>query len=339
MKKIQKRYLIIIACIPILFIFYYLSHPNLLLSEPENGHGKSPSVLMVGTNVWPGYEPLYLARELGFYNSIVRLVEFTSTTQVIRAFRNGTIHVAALTLDEVLLLAQDGVEVKVILVTDISHGGDVILSKPEIKTLNDLKGKKVAVENTALGAYVLMRALQLAGMNLSDIEIVHSEASEHTEVFSSGEVDAVVSFDPARSRILNSGANSIFDSTMIPGEIVDVLVVRNDILKTSSDKLGTLFNGWFKALDYLKNRPEHAAKLMTPRMKLSAEDVLASYDGLILPDLDKNKAMLGGAHPELDKLIIKLTEVMLQTDLLFRKPEGGDFTDSALLENVNVEKD
>ncbi len=72
--------------------------------------------LSVGTNVWPGYEPLYLARSLGLYGQApIRLVEYASATQVIRAFRNGAIDVAALTLDEVLLLRESRLDARVII--------------------------------------------------------------------------------------------------------------------------------------------------------------------------------------------------------------------------------
>jgi NitT/TauT family transport system substrate-binding protein len=76
--------------------------------------------LRIGTNVWPGYEPLYLARDLGHYNETpVNLIEFTSASSVIHALRNGMIEGATLTLDEVLTLLSDGFDLKVILAPDI----------------------------------------------------------------------------------------------------------------------------------------------------------------------------------------------------------------------------
>lgn len=102
--------------------------------------------LRLGTNVWPGYEPLYLARALDYLNpSTVTLVEYLSASEVIRAFRNQTLEAAALTLDEVLLLQQHNVPVHVFLVTDISHGGDTILGNPTLARFVDLAGKRVGV--------------------------------------------------------------------------------------------------------------------------------------------------------------------------------------------------
>ncbi len=81
------------------------------------GCGVEPAPpLRIGTNVWSGYEPLYLARELGYLDPrSVHLVEYPSASEVIRAFRNQAIEAAALTFDEVLLLTQDGFEPRVVL--------------------------------------------------------------------------------------------------------------------------------------------------------------------------------------------------------------------------------
>ncbi len=122
---------------------------------------KPEPVLRVGLNVWTGYEPLFLARDLGYIqDSRVRLVEYGSASQAMRAFQNGAIDAAALTLDEVLLLAQYGERPRVVAVLDISAGGDVLIGHPDIEQLPEIRGRRVGVEHTALGAYVLIRALQ-----------------------------------------------------------------------------------------------------------------------------------------------------------------------------------
>lgn len=109
--------------------------------------------LLLGTNAWLGYEPLYLSRELGYWTpEQVHLVEYLSSSETLRAFRNREIDAAALTLDEVLLLLQDGVDIKAILITDVSLGGDAILARQGIGSVKALKGHRVAVESSALGA-------------------------------------------------------------------------------------------------------------------------------------------------------------------------------------------
>ena len=102
--------------------------------------------LTVGTNTWIGYEPLYLARDLGYYEGAnLRLVELASTTQAMDALRVGSLDLAGLTLDEALLLAQEGVPIAVIWVLNTSAGADALLAKPGITTLDALRGKRIGV--------------------------------------------------------------------------------------------------------------------------------------------------------------------------------------------------
>lgn len=111
-------------------------------------------VLRVATNIWPGYETLYLARSLGYFDGMpIRLVEMPSNTQVSENLRNGTIEAGGLTLDEALALMQDGVDLRVILIMDMSHGADVVMARHGINNLKALRGRRVGVENTAVGRH------------------------------------------------------------------------------------------------------------------------------------------------------------------------------------------
>src|SRR5262245_16196788 len=177
--------------------------------EPE-------SALRIGTNVWIGGEPLYLARDLGYLSAkTVQLVEYPSASEVQRAFRNQTIDGMVISLDEVLGIAVDGLEPRIILVVDVSHGADAVVGRSGMRTMKDLKGKRIAVESGALGAFVLSRALALNGMGPGDVDVVHLESNEQPAAFAKGEVDGAVTFDPYRTQLLNTGARTVFDSTAI----------------------------------------------------------------------------------------------------------------------------
>lgn len=278
-------------------------------------HADGP--LRLGTNVWPGYEPLYLARELGYLGEgSVRLVEYLSASEVLRAFRNQSLEAAALTLDEVLVLLQNGIPVQIFLVTDVSHGGDVILARPEITRFEQLAGKRVGVEGGALGGYVLSRALDRHGLALDAIDIVHLEVHEHAAAYEAGRVDAVVTFEPVRTRLLAAGAKEVFSSREIPGEIVDVLVVHRRYASSHGDALEHLVQGWFQALVHLEQDPRDAARRMSERLRISPEAVLASYDGLGLPSREENLTLLEGPSASLLPVARRLEQLMLKMQLL-----------------------
>jgi len=278
--------------------------------EPENA-------LRIGTNVWVGSEPLYLARELGYLDAhSVQLVEYPSASEVLRAYRNQAIDGMVISLDELFGLAVDGLQPRIILVVDVSHGADAVVGRPSMRTMQDLKGKSVAVESGALGAFVLSRALALNKMQASDVNVVHLESNEQPSAFEKGEVDAAVTFDPYRAQFLRAGAATLFDSTRIPGEIVDLLAVRASALDKHKEHIQALLRGWFSAIDYMKREPQAAAQRMGVRQQTSGEQFLEAQKGLHVPSRDENLAMLGGTSPELAVSGRRLMALMLDGKLL-----------------------
>lgn len=282
--------------------------------SPEPGE---QARLRIGTNVWPGYEPLYLARDLGYFDSTpVKLVEYPSASEVIRAFRNGAIEAAALTLDEVLLLQASGLSPRVVLVMDISDGGDVIIGRAGLGGMRGLKGRRVGVEDTALGAYVLSRALEIHDLGLDDIEVVPTEVGEHEAAFKDGKVDAVVTFEPVRTNLLAAGAEQLFDSTQIPGEVVDVLVVRQSYLDQHGGAVRQLLKKWFDTLAYQDREPDDTARRISRRLGITPEEFLQSLEGLKIPDHRDNVRLIGGDAPMLVQSAQRLQKTMTDHGLL-----------------------
>jgi NitT/TauT family transport system substrate-binding protein len=283
-------------------------------------NGDREEILSIGTNVWPGYEPLYLARSLGCYpKDSVKLVEFSSSTEVSRGLRNGAIEGAAMTLDEALLLASQNVDLRVVLVLDYSHGADVILGGPGLTGIGDIRGKKVGVENTSCGAYMLSRALEISGIGLDEVTIIPLESSEHEASYTRKKVDALVTYEPVQTRLVKAGARILFDSTRIPGEVVDVLVVRRDCLDKQARHIETLTRCWYRALDYLRGNPRDAASRIAPRMGLSPDEALESLNRLLLVGRHENQGMLDGPRPTLPATAERLASFMKEQRLLFRE--------------------
>jgi len=280
------------------------------MREPE-------TPLRIGTNVWIGCEPLYLARELGHLDDkTIRLVEYPSASEVMRAFRNQAIDGMVISLDELFGLAVDGLQPRIILVADVSHGADVIVGRTGMRTMKDLKGKRVAVESGALGAFVLSRALALNGMTAADIKIVQLESNEQPAAFLKGQIDGAVTFDPYRTQLLRAGGATVFDSTQIPGEIVDLVAVRASVLDKQPKAVHKLLTGWFSAIDYLQHEPKDAARRMGIRQQTSGEQFLQALQGLHIPSRDENIDMLAGSPPKLTVTGGRLMDLMLEAKLL-----------------------
>ncbi len=295
-----------------------------------------PPALRVGSNIWPGYEPLYLARSLGLYdNSPVHLVELPSATAVIHQLRYGNLEAAALTLDETLTLLQFDDDLQIVLVMDYSNGADVILARQPLRSLSELRGTRIGVEKTAVGAIMLQAALQAAGLKPADVQVKYLTIDEQEQAWRSEDIDAVVTFEPVKHRLLKAGATVIFDSSLIPGRIIDVLAVRRDVAAHQPDSVRHLLQGYFEARHYMQLNPADAAQRMAPRLGLPAANINALFSEMILPDLAENHRLLSGEPAPLETAAAGLARLMLKQQLLERPVATDGLARADLLPTVN----
>lgn len=277
---------------------------------------------MVGTVPWVGTEPLFLARELGLYPpGEIHLAEYLNTPQRLQAFRNGVLDAVTLTLDEVASLDQFGQRVRVVLVLDASHGADCLVARSEVKTLADLKGLRVASEDMPLPAYMLHRALGQVGLREEDIRRVFHNPDEQEDILQRGLAEAVVSYEPYCQRLVKAGAHRLFDSSQIPGEIIDVLVVRESTLQAQPERVELLLRGWFAALAHFQLHPAEAASRMGPRLGMTGPQFLESIQGVRYPDPREQRALLGGEAPRLRETMDRLAALMVEQQLLMTPPD------------------
>lgn len=251
-----------------------------------------PQSIRIGTNPWPGYEFLYLAQEKGFFKDIgvdVEIVEFSSLGDVRRAYEQEQIDGFGGTLIELIQArANTQRRPQVVMATDFSNGADVILGRPEIESMQQLRsgpgalyGKKVGVEVGSLGVYMLHRALQQAGMTLGEIQIVPMAQLNQEQAFLDGGLDATVTYPPVSTRLSRfSGINKLFGSDDIPGEVVDILAIDQALIEQRPQDVEKVIAAWDRALDYAKTDTETAYHIMAERERITSEEFADSLKGI-----------------------------------------------------------
>jgi len=291
---------------------------------------QSKPIFRVATSQWIGYETLYLAKSLGEYqHHPIKLVQLPAASDVVNALLNRNIEAAALTLGEAISVYDAGLELRIVLVLDFSRGADAIIAGDYISGISSLRGKRIGMEKTAVGFIMLDAALSADGISTADVEIIPFTTDSHMDAFISDQVDAIVTSEPTRTRILNSGKGKVlFDSTKIPDRIVDVLVVRNDIIHQHMDTLDRLIHGHFQAQNYLKQAPRKSAAMIAPRLWISPNHVLEAYNRIHLPDQEENQRLLSGESPTLAVTTNKLVHTMSRFGLLANKPNLSSMLDN-----------
>lgn len=286
--------------------------------------------LRVGTNVWPGYESLYLARELGHYDDTpIRLVELPAGTDVMEAVRAGRLEVAALTLDEALSLMADGSRLRAIMVFDHSNGGDAVVAKPGITSLAELSGRRIAAEKSAVGGLMLQSALEAAGLSLADVRLVDCDNRSIVECYDGA--DAFVTFEPSKSRLLAQGAHVVWDSSRIPGRIVDVLVATEPVVMSRPRALRELVSGYFAAQSYTAENRQDAWRRMAVREHVSAAQFGNSLQGIDILSLQDNLSVLGSDPAPLEQTARTLAAFMRSRGMLAGAIDLQDFASPRFL--------
>jgi len=184
-----------------------------------------------------------------------------------------------------------------ILGLDDSSGGDGIISKPDINSVKDLKGKKIGVNVGSVSHYFLDYELQQNGLADSDVTLIKMKQGDVPAAFATGSIDAGVTWEPHLSKAVKGGAKLLISSKETPGLIVDVLVLRADVIQANPNTAKALVRAWNKSIDYWKSNPDDADALMAKGLAgfyNTADDIKADLAGATLYDAARNKQFFSG---------------------------------------------
>lgn len=289
--------------------------------------------ITVAAHVWLGYEPMFLARSEGWLDTQqVSLLETGTATESIQALMDNKADAAALTLDETLKARAMGLPLTVVMVFNTSVGADMLVADKSIKTLSELKGKRLAYEASSLAEVMLVNVLLEANLSKQDVNLVKVGVDEHVAAWRRKQVDAFITYEPVATQLLSSDMHKLFDSRQIPNTIVDVLVVREDAMDAAHSKaIRHLISAHFRALSHLKHNPQDAAYRMSEHLKIDEQKVLGAYKGLLLPDADNNYLMLTDETPPLLVSARKLSALMLQHRLIDHSDNLSSLIDAGYL--------
>ncbi len=257
---------------------------------------KNQDLVTIAINPWPGYEFLYLAQELGYFEKVgapIKLVQVSSLSDSQRAYINGRVDGFTSTLIEAVLAEPlGGSSLKVVMIPDYSNGGDVIMAASEIESVKDLKGKRVGCEVTSLGIYVLQRALSKAGLTLNDVEIHNVEQLVGEKELLSGNIDAFVTYPPTSINIAKHGKfNKIFSTAEIPNEVIDTVSISEETLIKHPDIVEKLLQAWQLALDYTEENSTKAYTIMASRERISATEFVETLNDIAILSADDQKKL------------------------------------------------
>ena len=226
--------------------------------------GAELAKLSLGFSAWPGWFPWQVAEDKGIFAKHgldVDLTYFESYTDSLNALATGNIDGNSQTLNDTISSLSGGSRQSIVLTNDNSTGNDQIIVGPDIAEVEDLRGKKVAVEEGTVDHYLLLLGLQKAGMKPADIDLQALLTDAAAAAFASGQVDAVGAFAPFTDTALErQGSKVLFSSADFPGAIPDHLVMDRGFVEERPADVQKLVDAWFETLDFIARQPRRGGR-------------------------------------------------------------------------------
>ncbi|MDX2307169.1 MAG: putative urea ABC transporter substrate-binding protein [Hyphomicrobium sp.] len=253
-------------------------------SSPALAEAKKKEFTVCWT-LYAGWMPWGYAADNGIvkkwaekYGIDIKVTQVGDYVECINQFTAGKFDAAtSTTMDALAIPSVGGVDTTVLIAGDYSNGNDGIILKGKTN-LADVKGQKVHLLELSVSHYFLARALSTVGLSEKDITIVNTTDADWISAYKSGDVTAIVAWNPALAEIdAESDANLVFDSSKLPGEIVDALITNTAMLKANPEFGKAITGAWFETLA-LMTKGDDAAKAALESMAKASGTDLKGYE-------------------------------------------------------------
>jgi NitT/TauT family transport system substrate-binding protein len=209
------------------------------------------------------------------YGIKIKLTQVNDYVESINQYTAGTFDACVMTnMDMLTIPAAGGVDSTALIVGDFSNGNDGVVLKGKGRKLEDIRGQKVNLVELSVSHYLLVRALASVGMRERDLKIVNTSDADIVAAFATPSSTAAVTWKPQLSALLAApDAQLVFDSSKIPGEIIDLMVVNTATLN-ANPKLGkALVGAWYETLALMFKNDAAAKAAQSAMAKASGTDL------------------------------------------------------------------
>ncbi|TBU96117.1 ABC transporter substrate-binding protein [Phytopseudomonas dryadis] len=242
--------------------------------------------LKIGTVVWAGYGPFYVADALDLYKAHdlqVELQFFNDPALIPSAMLGSALDGGMLTYDQVVGGVAKGLKHKVVMPIDFSNGGDAIVADKSITSVADFKGRKVGFNPLSPSDFLLAYALKVNGLTDKDISPINMTPEGIPGAMASGSLPVGVTYEPNVSQILGMPGDKfhvVYSSKDAPGLITDVLVFDEQVIARKPVAIKAMMQGYLDGLAYMQSHPDEAAAIIGKVLGVSAEEAKEQMSGV-----------------------------------------------------------
>jgi len=238
----------------------------------------------IGWSIYAGWMPWPYAEKSGIlkkwadkYGIKINLIQVNDYVESVNQYTAGKLDGVGVTnMDALTIPAAGGKDTTALIMGDYSNGNDGIVMKAG-KSVGDLKGQTINLVELSVSHYLLARALEMNGMKLADAKTVNTSDADIVSAFATPQVGTVVTWNPQLAEVAKSGT-MVFDSSKIPNEIQDLMVVSTPTLAANPALGKALVGAWFEVLALMQKGGPDSEAAIAEMAKLSGTDT-ANYKG------------------------------------------------------------
>lgn len=300
--------------------------------------------LTIGTVVWAGYGPFYVADELDLYEQFgldVELQFFNDPALIPSAMASRAVDGGMLTYDQVVGSVAKGLKHKVVMPIDFSDGGDAIVADKSITSVADFKGKQVGYNPLSPSDFLLAYALQINDMTEKDIRPVNMTPEAIPSAMASGNLPVGVTYEPNVSQIVGMGEGErfhvVYSSKEAPGLITDVLVFDEKVIGEREQAITAMIKGYQAGLEYMQANPEESAAIIGKVLGVSGAEATEQMEGVyniplaemaqIFEPSDSTMSFYGSGAV--------IADILVKNQQIPSAPDFGDTFDASFVEALN----
>ncbi len=257
----------------------------LILSLSLSSFASAADSFKICWSIYVGWMPWAYGAEQGIvkkwadkYGIDIEVVQINDYIESINQYTAGEFDACTMTnMDALTIPAAGGVDSTALVVGDFSNGNDGVVLKGK-KSLADIKGQNVNLVELSVSHYLLARGLETVGLSEKDLTVVNTSDADMVAIYGTDDVTAVATWNPLLSEITSMpNSTKVFDSSQIPGEIIDLLVINTDTLK-KNPKLGkALVGAWYEIMSAMSGSDKKAKDAKSYMATASGTD-LAGYE-------------------------------------------------------------
>ncbi len=287
----------------------------------------------IGIAGWTGFAPIILARDAGIFkaNGVDATVKMIPQKDRHLAIASGDIQCAATTVETWIVWNAAGVATTQIFQMDKSYGADGLAVRGDIKSIADLKGKKVAAWAPGTSPYFLLAwFLKKNGLAVKDVTVVNLDPQNAAKAFVSGQdVSAAATYEPYISEIRNKPeSGKIIATTLDYPMVMDTFGCTPKFLKENRKTAEAITKSYFEALEMIKKEPQKSFGIMGAPVKQEAAAFEKSQAYLRWQDKAANQKFFGG---EIQAFLKDAQDLLLENGVIKAKIDLDAIVDTSFV--------